>query len=389
MKIGTFKIDRVKWGLSVMNFYITRELILPFLFGMGIFTSLLLSIGAVFDLIRKVTESGLFLGVAIKILFLKMPGFIVLAFPMAMLLASLMAYSRLSSDSELIALRSIGINTYRLIIPAIVFSLFIVTITFLLNNFIAPAANYQATIALEKALDRATPAFKDSNIMYPEYNKVLLPDGNKKTVLTRLFYAEEFDGKQMKNLTILDRSQGEVSQIITASSATWNISENIWDFYNGTIYIIGNDGAYSDVVRFQHQQLALPRAAFDLTQQDRDYNEMNLVQAYDYLRIIKLSGKEEKIRKLKVRIQEKISLPFVCLVFALIGVAIGIRPQNSGRATSFGICIGLIFAYYLLSFISSSLGVSGVVSPVVAAWLPNILGLGASTYLLTQAGESV
>lgn len=191
----------------------------------------------------------------------------------------------------------------------------------------------------------------------------------------------------MKNLTILDRSQASVSQVITASSATWNFGENIWDFYNGTIYIIGDDGEYSDVVRFEHQQLALPKTAFDITQQDRDYNEMNLVQAWDYLKIIKLSGKEQKIRKLKVRIQEKISLPFVCLVFALIGVAIGIRPQSSGRATSFGICIGLIFTYYLLSFISSSLGVSGVVSPVVAAWLPNILGLGASTYLLNQAGE--
>ncbi|MGV2830204.1 LptF/LptG family permease [Myxosarcina sp. GI1(2024)] len=387
MKIDTFKIDRAKWGLSVMNFYITKELILPFLFGMGIFTSLLLSIGAVFDLIRKVTESGLFLGIAVKILVLKMPGFIVLAFPMAMLLACLMAYSSLASDSEIIALRSIGVNTYRLILPAIIFSLFIVFVTFVFNNFLAPAANYQATITLEKALDRATPAFKDSNILYPEYTKILLPNGNKKTVLTRLFYAEEFDGKQMKNLTILDRSQASVSQVITASSATWNFGENIWDFYNGTIYIIGDDGEYSDVVRFEHQQLALPKTAFDITQQDRDYNEMNLVQAWDYLKIIKLSGKEQKIRKLKVRIQEKISLPFVCLVFALIGVAIGIRPQSSGRATSFGICIGLIFTYYLLSFISSSLGVSGVVSPVVAAWLPNILGLGASTYLLNQAGE--
>ena len=109
MKIGPFKLlDRASLGLSVMNLYIIKELVLPFLFGMGIFTSLGLSIGAVFELIRKVTDSGLFWGVAAKVLILRMPEFIVLAFPMSILLATLMAYSRLSSDSELIALRSVG-----------------------------------------------------------------------------------------------------------------------------------------------------------------------------------------------------------------------------------------------------------------------------------------
>ena len=73
------------------------------------------------------------------------------------------------------------------------------------------------------------------------------------------------------------------------------------------------------------------------------------------------------------------------MVFALIGTALGIKPQNSGKATSFGICIGLIFAYYLVSFISQSLGISGVVPPWVAAWLPNFLGLGAASTLLAQS----
>ena len=56
-----------------------------------------------------------------------------------------------------------------------------------------------------------------------------------KKFLTRLFYAEKFNGKQMTNLTVLDRSQRPVSQIVVAESAEWNILENIWDFYNGTI----------------------------------------------------------------------------------------------------------------------------------------------------------
>ena len=388
MKIGAVKLfDRASLGLSVMNLYIIKELILPFLFGMGIFTSLGLSIGAVFELIRKVTDSGLFWGVAIKVLILRMPEFIVLAFPMSILLATLMSYSRLSNDSELIALRSVGVNIYRLIMPAIAFSLCIVALAFLFNNFIAPAANYQASVTLKEALGETRPNFKTENILYDEYTEIPIEGDRTKEVLTRLFYAEEFDGEQMKNITVLDRSRGSVSQIVTAQSAKWNVLENIWDFYNGTIYLIGIDGSYNNIVRFQHQQLALPKTALDITKEGKNTDEMNILEARRYLETIKRSADEQRVRKWQVRIQEKIAIPFACVVFALIGAALGITPQNSGKTTSFGICIGLIFAYYLVSFISQSMGISGVVPPWLAAWSPNLLGLGAAGGLLAKTTE--
>ena len=375
--------------LPIVDWYLTKELLLPFLFGMGIFTSLGLSIGTVFDLVRKVTESGLLLGIAVQILLLKLPEFIVFAFPMSMLLATLMAYSRLSSDSELTALRSIGVNLYRLILPGIYFSIAIVTITFLLHNFVAPAANHQADTILNTALEKnSTSLFKERNILYPEYTRIELPEGKKASTLSRLFYAEEFDGDRMKDITILDRSQADMNQIITARSGTWNIVENTWDFYDGKIYILGEDGSYQNIISFQHKQLALPRAPLDLTTKGQDYNEMNLIQAFEYLKIVKLGGKEQKIRKLRVRIQEKIAFPFVCFVFALIGTAIGIKPQSASKGKSFGICIGLIFAYYLLSIISGSLGIRGAVSPLLAAWLPNIIGFCAAIVLLNGATDS-
>lgn len=389
MKIGAFKLfDRLGLGLSVMNLYIIKELVLPFLFGMGIFTSLGLSIGAVFELIRKVTDSGLFWGVAAKILLLRMPEFIVLAFPMSILLATLMAYSRLSSDSELIALRSVGVNIYRLIMPAIAFSLCIVATTFLFNNFVAPAANYQASLTLKEALGKTRPDFKTENILFDEYTEIPIENDKTREILTRLFYAEEFDGEQMKNLTVLDRSRESVSQIVTARSAKWNVLENIWDFYDGTIYLIGIDGDYNNIVRFQHQQLALPQTALEITKKGKSISEMNFFEAREYLKIVRHGGDEQRIRKWQFRIQEKVAIPFACLVFAIIGVALGVKPQNSGKATSFGICIGLIFIYYLLSFICQSLGISGAIPPMIAAWIPNVLGFGAASGLLAQSSDS-
>ncbi|MCU0535379.1 MAG: LptF/LptG family permease [Hydrococcus sp. Prado102] len=387
MKIGQSKFFKGGIpGASIMDRYLLGELFLPFLFGMGLFTSLGISIGTLFDLVRRVTESGLPMDIAIQILFLKTPAFIVLAFPMAMLLATLMAYSRLSSDSELIALRSLGISVYRLVIPAIILSLLVSGLTFFISDVVTPAANYQATVTLKEALDQKQPAFRDRNIVYPEYTTVEMPDGSEQTILTRLFYAEEFDGEQMMGLTILDRTQEEMNQIINAKSATWNFKENTWDFFNGTIYLIAPDGSYRNIVRFKHQKLALPRAPLDLTQR-RNHEEMSLAQSQEYLEIVKLSGNEEKVRKLQIRIQEKIAIPFACVAFGLVGSALGLRPQNSSRATSFGVCVGLIFAYYMLLVFTRSMGAEGILSPFMAAWLPNFLGIGAGGYLLYQSAK--
>ncbi len=386
MKIGALKlIDPQKVGLSVMNLYIIKELILPFLFGMGIFTSLGLSIGAVFELIRKVTDSGLHWSIAAKIMLLRMPEFVVFAFPMSILLATLMTYSRLSSDSELIALRSIGVSIYRLIMPAIAFSLCIVATTFLFNNFVAPVASYQASLTLKQALGETRAEFETKNILFPEYAEIETEYGETREVLTRLFYAEKFNGKQMTNLTVLDRSRRPVSQIVVARSAQWNVLENIWDFYDGTIYLIGSDGGYNNIVRFEHQKLALPKEALDITQTSRNPNEMNVFQAIDYLKLIRPGSDEPRIRKWQVRIHEKIALPFACLVFAMIGAVLGVQPQDSGKATSFGICLVLIFGYYLLSFISQSLGISGAIPPWFAVWLPNLICFSAATGLLVKA----
>src|SRR5919199_802418 len=120
-------------GVSVMDRYIASELIPPFLFGVGAFSSVGVAIGTLFDLMRRITESGLPLSIAFQVLLLQMPQFISYAFPMSTLLAALMTYSRLSSDSELIAMRSCGVSIYRMVVPAVVLSLVVTGITFIFN----------------------------------------------------------------------------------------------------------------------------------------------------------------------------------------------------------------------------------------------------------------
>lgn len=374
-------------GLSVMDRYIASELIPPFLFGVGAFSSVGVAIGTLFDLVRRVTDAGLPLQIAVQVLMLKMPEFVSYALPMSTLLAALMTYSRLSSDSELIALRSCGVSVYRMVIPAIILSLMVTGMSFLFNEMVVPAANYQASSTLEKALKEEKPSFKENNIFYPEYGEIQQPDGSKIRGLKRLFYANQFDGERMKGLTILDWSQQNLNQIVTAESAIWNPAQTTWDFFNGTIYVISPDASYRNILRFENQQLKLPRAPLDLAGKDKDSAQMNIAQIKEYMEVVRVSGDTKKIRRLNLRIQQKLAFPFVCLVFGLVGAVLGIRPQRTGKATSFGISIVIIFTYYLMQFITEALGLNGVLTPIMAAWLPDAFGIGSGGFLLFKAAR--
>jgi lipopolysaccharide export system permease protein len=374
-------------SFSVMDRYLALELILPFLFGVGVFSSLGVSVDALFDLIRKITESGLSFAIAAKIFLLRFPQFVAYSFPMSSLLATLMTYSRLSSDSELTALKACGVSVYRMVLPALGICCLITGLTFAFNELIVPAANYQSAITLAEALQEDNPPFSERNIRYEEYKKITLPDGESEQSLSRLFYAKKFDGERMQGLTILDFSQDGLEQIISAKSAQWNSQQSLWDFSDGTIYVVSTDGAFRNIVTFDNQQLKLPRAPLDLASRKRNYDEMNIADATEYLDLLKQGGSDDQIRKLQVRIQQKYALPFVCIAFGLVGAALGARLERAGRATGFAISLAIIFGYYLSTIVFASLAQLGYIPPILGGWLPNLLGLVAAGLLLVRSSR--
>jgi lipopolysaccharide export system permease protein len=375
-------------GISVMDRYIFIQLLMPFLFGVGAFSSIVLAIGSLFDLVRQVAEAGLPITVALEVMALKMPLYVGYSFPMSILLAGMMTYGQFSAASEIIAFRSCGISIYRLMLPALVLSIIVTGVTFFFNELLVPVANQRATTTLTSALKQDKPAFKKDNITYFEYKDVD-KDGKKEQVLVRLFYAERFDGKTMKGLTILDRSQQDksLSQILNAESAVWNIENKTWDFTNGTIYLIAPDASYRNIVTFQHQQLQLPKSPFDLAAPDKNPDDMSVAELIDYAEQIRLSGDKKKILSVAVKIQSKLAFPFVCIVFGLIGSAMGIRPQRTGKSTNFGVSVLMIFGYYFIMFVCQALGQAEIVSPFFAGWLPTIIGLATGCWLVWQAAK--
>ena len=371
---------------SVLDRYLVGEFLLPFCFGVGMFLSLGLSVGAVFELVRAVAESGLAPEIAVRVLLLRLPQFLAYAFPMATFLAALMAYGRLANDSEIIALRGAGIGTYRLVAPVLVICLAITSLTFVFNEAIVPETNFRGRLVLQEALGKSKPPFREANILYTEFGDRRTVDESREK-LVRFFYAEQFDGEQMQGVTAIDRSDPEFERIINAERATWNPARNLWEFYNGTLYLVAPDASYRDVVRFKRQTLQLPRGPLDITERVREFSEMNLLQSFKTLQQLQQGGKASSILKLRVRIHQKFAFPFICLVFGTIGSSLGINPRKMSRSTSFGISTIAIFLYYVLAFTTTALGQVGFLSPFMAAWLPNFLGLGLGAWFLQRAAR--
>ena len=108
--------------IPLLDRWLIVELIGPLLFAIAAFTVVSLSVGVMFDLVRKIVESGLPVLIAVQVLLMRLPSFLVISFPMATLMATLLAYSRLSANSELTALRSVGVTAQRMIAPALALS---------------------------------------------------------------------------------------------------------------------------------------------------------------------------------------------------------------------------------------------------------------------------
>ncbi|MDC0832068.1 LptF/LptG family permease [Geitlerinema sp. CS-897] len=388
MKPSPFLFGRFLPGLSIMDRYLIGETLPPFLFGVGAFSSIGVAVGIVFELVRQLTNANISLDVAAKVFVLQLPYYISLSFPMAMLLGTLIGYSRLSSDSELVALRSCGVSLYRIVRPALLLALVVTAITFAFDQVVVPGALYEAEVTLDRALKEEDTLLAKRNTLYPEIGKLPQARDAEDETLVRLFYAEKFDkeDERMYGVIVLDRSEPKFDRLVFADSATWNPEDNIWDFFGVTSYAIPPDGSYVNIAKFDRHRYPLPRAPLELAR-ERDYPQMNVTQAFDRLEILKASGREDKIRKLEIRIQQKFAIPFACVAFGLVGAALGTKPQRTSASRGFGISVLVIFTYYLLMSVGDALGLSGLIRPWIAGWLPTLVGLGVGMGLLMRASK--
>ena len=364
-----FTPRKISLSVSLMDRYFIQAIYGFFLLSFGMMTAAGVAMGTVADLVKQITEDDLPIAIACQIFGCKIPEYAVYALPISVLLSCLVVYDRLSDRSELTALLSFGISFYRLILPALLFSLAIAGMTFILNEFVVPAANYRVSLLQNFALPSASNPQR--NIFYAEYKSTT----TKTKQLQRIYFAELYLAPQLHEITVLNFASDRLDSIITAKSASWNRQQALWELHFGTMhrFVVRNKRDLVETIEIS--QLPLARTVFEIAERSRGIEQMSIRQTKAHLRAIEDSGQPRELTALSVRIQQKYAFPFICVVFALVGAVLGGKYSQLNRGRSFALCVAIVFCYYFLGVVTGALGITGAIAPILAGWLPNIIAL--------------
>lgn len=362
--------------IKIADRYLFKELFEPFLFGLGAFTAILSASMILFELVRAVVLKGMPLIVALQIFIYRLPGIVVYIFPMATLLAALLAFGRLSGDSEITAFRASGVSLYRLVIPVIFMGLLASFVNLGFSEVVVPEANKAAKNLLIETSAKYQPKLQ-KNVFVPE-----LEHGQ----LKRIFYAGALQGEAMSDVIVQEFKDGKLIQILTAKQALWQKQTNEWLFKSGLIYLIADSGEYKHLIRFEEQSVAIKYSPADFYIGDKNPEEMTIAQLKEFIKLKEKMG--EDVTDLKLQLNMKMSIPFASLVFALLGAPLGIARRRTSSSLGLGLSILVIFFYYILTFVSMAIGELNLMSPGLSAWLPNFLTGGVGWYILSRKAIS-
>jgi lipopolysaccharide export system permease protein len=360
--------------MKTLDRYIIKELFDPFLFGLGAFTAILSAGMILFDLVRAVALRGMPLLTAGQIFIYRVPATAVYIFPMATLLAALLAFARFSSQSEIIAFKASGISLYRIMAPVLAFGLAISFLTLLSQEIIVPKANLAAMDLMVMTQARKSPKIQ-KNVLIPEIEN---------DTLKRMYFAGSLKGNVMEDVVVEEFTEGRLSQIINAKNAEWDPQKNTWLFRDGIIYLLSDTGEYKHLIRFKEQYMTIKYTPADFLMGDRKPEEMNMAELKQLIKLKKKMG--EDTAEWLIQYYLKGAVPFSCLVFALLGAPLGLSPQRSSSSIGLGLSVLIIFFYYFLLFVCMMLGIR-VLPPLLAAWIPNIATGGVGGYILYKSAQ--
>jgi lipopolysaccharide export system permease protein len=357
--------------IKLLHLYMFREILTPFLFGLVAFTTIIAGGAIIPGVVNEARMYNLAFKSVCTLFVLRLPGILAWIFPMATLLGALLSFSRLSSESELAAFRAGGISLYKLTLAPLVFGVLISLMTIFFNETIAPQASFAAEnlIIQFKDIAKSSPQIKE-NVNIPMYE-----NGE----MTRLLHARKVEGGRMQDVHVVDFANGDVARATRADEAEYDPLTG-WVFYNGTLHQFAGDNRSALLIEFQAENVNLNINPRDVSGRAKDVDQLDLLTLAGYINQQRSFGSPE-VPELRVKWHQKLAIPFACFIFVLLGSTMGIRPQRSSSSVGLGVSVLVLFLYYVLM---SLFGMMGELSPVLAAWLPNIIIGGYGFYSLYQ-----
>lgn len=376
--------------MRTLTRYIFKEMLGPTLLGFGFYTFVILT-RQLLDLAEMIIKRSLSMGVVAELLALSLPHIIVLTIPMALLFGILIAVGRLSADSEIVAMRAAGMPTAAIYRPVFYFSFAIFLLNLFLMNVVLPRGNN----ALQELRTRLFAASIEKQIkprvFYSDYaNLVIYVDdidastGQWKGVFVSTsgsFLSQSLGAKPGLQDIIVAKS-GEL-KTRGSNSRPWielqNATNHLYDPSKPTQY---------DVSRNARQELSpvvdMPEAGKRVPTYQKSIREMGLLELVENLDSAKRRDPVD-YRLTLVEIHKKLSIPFACIAFGVIGLALGMKNRRGGRGAGFAISIAIILSYYVMLSTGEEYARTGAMSPGLGMWLPNILLIGLGVYWLRGA----
>ncbi len=352
----------------IINRYILKEHIAPFFLGIFLLTFILI-MNKIFISIWSIIGKGVPGSLVLSMLWFSLPSIITLTIPMAVLVAVLMAFGRLSADFEIVAMKVAGVNPLMLVISPLILSLFITLGMIWFNNHILPDANHRLK-NLTIDISQKKPAFRIEAMTlirdFEDYDILVRDVDHKTSRIYDVTITEKRTGRTIISKEGIVNSQGDVINIRLFDGQIHEI-----DPYDMTKY---------RKIKFTEHSIVLPiDTAFIRKERtyrgDRELSARGLME-----RINEILGrnptnprKNRAIARLGVEYHKKFAIPFSCLVFVIMGAPLAMRTRKKGLTGGFGVSLLFFMFYYVCLIGGEELGDRCIIPGWLSMWFPNIV----------------
>jgi len=346
---------------KVFDRYIIKEIFISF-FVLLLIAITVMTSGNMIKLSEFIINKGVSFGVVFQLMMFLTPYIISFCVPISFLIAVLFTYNRLSIDNEITALKASGISFYKIIAPVIYLSVIISVISFYFNNKIVPEFSFKMRNLL-------------INIGYEKPEALIEPGKFINFFNNYIFYFKSMEGEELRNITIFDMSNPKTVRTITAERG--KVEKNnksgilVLKLFDGSAEEPDGSRFYKLKFKVFPIILKMNNETRLIKSKSKSLGEMNLKELKAEIDSIKTTG--EDLNDLKAQYYRKIAFSFASFFIVLVGLPLALFSKKKEKSASFGIALVLIVVYYLLLTLGEVVAEQGLIYPIIAMWMPNIL----------------
>jgi LPS export ABC transporter permease LptG/LPS export ABC transporter permease LptF len=366
--------------VRILTRYILGEVLSHALIGCVIFTFILF-MKELPRILEMVVHNSSTLASVVEVFLFTLPNFLMVTVPMAVLVGVLLGFSRLASDSEIIAMRASGLGIGYFVRVAFIVALGGTALGLFNSLYLAPRAN-QEILAMDKALAMQASYEIEPRVFDEDFRNFVLYVQDVRAGTGAANWRQVF----MANTT-----DPTTPMIITAASATV-ASESTSDSGHELLMRL-RDGSRHETVTNQPQQYNISIFDFiDMPLASSQQNEAHLGRLDTNIYAMTTGDLWQRSRgpdgkRFLIELHKRFSYPVACLVLMLVGVPLGVTSQRGGRSSAWVFTILLVFLYYLVSSTGIALGKQSWVSAFFAVWSANLIFAAGGLFLLWEMAE--